>query len=331
MIIDKLIKKAKNNKKTIVLVEYDDIRVLKAIEKTIELDFANIVLVGDEIKIKSIALENNIKLDNINIINPNSSNITTSLIDKFYEIRKEKGLTYDEAKKMITENYLYFGAMLVYLDYADGMVAGAVNKSSDVLRAALQTVKTAKDIKTASSFFIIESKNSNLGSNGLFIFSDCGMNLNPTSLELVEIANSSRISFENLIEDIPKIAFLSHSTNLSSKTDEVLKVRDAVNTFKEKYPDVLADGEMQLDAAIIPEVSESKFPLSKIKGEANILIFPDIDSGNIAYKIAERFGNCKAYGPISQGLKKPINDLSRGCNSEDIVGVIAITCIQSNL
>ena len=219
--------------------------------------------------------------------------------------------------------------MLVYLGYADGLVAGATHSSSDVLRAALKTVKTSPDSNVVSSFFLMELENKSLGENGLFIYSDCGMIQNPTSKELVDIAYSSSKTFTKLIGDTPKVAFLSHSTNGSSKCEDVDKVKNAVLLFKEKYPNIISDGEMQLDAAIIPINQQSKVPNSKIKGESNLLICPDLDSGNIAYKITERMANAKAYGPITQGIKKPINDLSRGCTSNDIVGVIAITCIQA--
>ena len=329
MIIDKLINNAKLNKKTICLVETDDLRTLKAAESVIEKDFANIILVGNENEINELATKNNIKLDNIKIIDPKTSELTNELIDKFFELRSHKGLTFEEAKDKIENDYLYFGDMLVYADYADGLVAGATHSSSDVLRAALQTVKTATDSKIVSSFFLMELANKDLGSNGLFIYSDCGMIQNPTSEELVNIAYSSSKTFEQLVGDTPKIAFLSHSTNSSSKCEDVYKVQNAVKTFKETYPDIIADGELQLDAAIIPSITKSKFPTSKIQGDANILIFPDLDAGNIAYKITERMANAKAYGPITQGIRKPINDLSRGCNYEDIVGAIAITCNQA--
>lgn len=329
MIIDKLIAKAKENKKNIVLVETDDIRTLKAASEVKELDFANIILVGNEGDINKLANSNNIDISGIKIIDPLTSELTQELIDKFHEIRKSKGMTLEEAENTIKNDYLYFGDMLVYLDYADGLVAGATHSSSDVLRAALKTVKTAPDSKIVSSFFLMELENKNLGDNGIFLYSDCGMIQNPTSEELVNIAYSSSETFKTLIGSTPKIAFLSHSTNGSSKCDDVTKVKVAVDNFKEQYPEIIADGELQLDAAIIPEITKAKYPDSKIQGDANILIFPDLDAGNIAYKITERIGNAKAYGPITQGIRKPINDLSRGCNYKDIVGVIAITCNQA--
>lgn len=329
MIIDKLIEKAKINKKTICLVETDDIRTLKAASIVKEKDFANLILVGNEENITKLANNNNLNLEGIKIIDPETSELTESLINKFYEIRKHKGLTLEEAEKVIKSDYLYFGDMLVYMDYADGLVAGATHSSSDVLRAALQTVKTSPDSKIVSSFFLMELENKNLGSYGIFIYSDCGMIQNPSSEELVNIAYSSAKTFESLVGDTPKIAFLSHSTNGSSKHPDVDKVRNAVKMFKDEYPDIIADGDLQLDAAIIPSVAKSKFSESKIQGDANILIFPDLDAGNIAYKITERMANAHAYGPITQGIKKPINDLSRGCKSDDIVGAIAITCNQA--
>jgi len=329
MIIDKLIENAKKNKKTICLPETNDIRVLSAAEEVSKLDFADIILIGNKDAINELATKNNIDISKTIIIDPNTSQYTEELINKFYEIRKHKGITIVEAENIIKNDYLYFGDMLVYMDYADGLVAGATHSTSDVLRAALQTVKTSSDSKIVSSFFIMELENKNLGSNGIYIYSDCGMIQNPTSEELVNIAYSSSKSFETLIGDTPKIAFLSHSTNGSSKHIDVDKVKNAVIKFKETYPSIIADGELQLDAAIIPSITKSKYPNSKIQGDANILIFPDLDSGNIAYKITERMANAKAYGPITQGIKKPINDLSRGCNSDDIVGVIAITCNQA--
>ena len=326
MIIEKLINNAKNDRKTIVLPETNDLRVLTAANK---IDFADIILIGNEEEINKLSKDNHINLDNIKIINPKHFEDTNKLINEFYELRKMKGITLENAKELIENNYLYFGCMLVKLAYADGLVAGAATTSSDVLRAALQTVKTAPDTKLVSSFFIMELDNKELGENGIFIYSDCGLNINPTAEELVEIANSSQKSFRKLVDATPKVAMLSHSSYGSSKSDDVIKMQEATKMFKEKYPEVILDGELQLDAAIIPEIAKSKAPTSPLKGNANVLIFPNIDAANIAYKITERMANAKAYGPITQGILKPINDLSRGCNADDIVGAIAITCIQA--
>ena len=250
------------------------------------------------------------------------------MINEFYELRKNKGITLDEAKNLILNNNLYFGNMLVKMGYADGLVAGAVNSSADVLRASLQTLKTSKNSKIVSSFFLIDVPNCEYGEDGVFIFSDCGMIPDPTSEELVEIAKSSAQSFEQLVGKTPKIAMLSYSTMGSAKHPNIDKITRAVQLAKETYPELLLDGELQFDAAVVPKVAKSKAPNSEVAGNANVLIFPDLNSGNIAYKIAERLAKAKAYGPITQGIAKPVNDLSRGCNEYDIVGAIAITCVQ---
>ena len=327
-IIDRIKERALENKKTIILPETEDIRTLKAASLVKREGFADVILIGNDKSINDLAKQYDIDLSNILIIDPENSDKTDELINEFYELRKSKGMTLEEAKNIITTNYLYFGDMLVKLGYADGLVAGAVNSSANVLRAALQTIKTAKDSKIVSSFFIMDVPNCEYGANGIFLYSDCGMIQNPTSEELVEIANSSAKTFKQLIEKEPVVAMLSHSTFGSSKHPDVDKVVNAVKIAKEKYPNLNLDGELQADAAIVPSVAQSKAPNSKVAGKANVLIFPDLDAGNIAYKLTERLAKAKAYGPITQGIAKPVNDLSRGCNEYDIVGVIAITCVQ---
>ncbi|MBQ7140501.1 MAG: phosphate acetyltransferase [Bacilli bacterium] len=327
-IIENIKKRAKENKKTIVLPETEDLRTIKAAALVKEEDFANIILVGDEIKINEMASENNLDINGIKIINPNNSVLTEELISKFYELRKEKGMTLDKSREIITNNYIYFGDMLVKMDYADGLVAGAVNSSAVVLRAALQILKTSKDSKIVSSFFLMDVPNCEYGANGVFLYSDCGMIQNPTSEELVEIAASSAKSFKKLVNVDPVIAMLSHSTMGSSKHPDVDKVVEAVKLAHETYPELVLDGDLQADAAIVPSVAKSKAPNSNVAGNANVLIFPDLDAGNIAYKLTERLAKAKAYGPVTQGIAKPVNDLSRGCNEHDIVGVVAITCVQ---
>ena len=329
-IIDRIKERALENKKTIILPETEDIRTLKAASLVKREGFADVILIGNDKSINDLAKQYDIDLSNILIIDPENSDKTDKLINEFYELRKSKGMTLEEAKNIITTNYLYFGDMLVKLGYADGLVAGAVNSSANVLRAALQTIKTAKDSKIVSSFFIMDVPNCEYGANGIFLYSDCGMIQNPTSEELVEIANSSAKTFKQLIEKEPVVAMLSHSTFGSSKHPDVDKVVNAVKIAKEKYPNLNLDGELQADAAIVPSVAQSKAPNSKVAGKANVLIFPDLDAGNIAYKLTERLAKAKAYGPITQGIAKPVNDLSRGCNEYDIVGVIAITCVQCN-
>ena len=326
--IDNLKEKVKKYNKTIVLPESSDIRTLKAASMIKKEDFCNIILIGNEEQIYLKAQLESVDINGIKIIDPLTYEKTDELVNNFFELRKNKGITLESAKKLITEDYLYFGNMLVKLNLADGLVAGAIHSSGDVLRPALQIIKTKKEIKTASSFFIMDTK-TKYGSNGIFIYSDSGMNQNPTSEQLADIAYSSNESFKNLIEETPMVAFLSHSTYGSAKHDDVTKVTDALKITREKYPNIIADGELQFDAAIIEEIAKMKCPTSKVAGKANVLIFPDLDSGNIAYKITERLCGADAYGPLTQGLDKPINDLSRGCNEFDIVGVVAITCAQS--
>ena len=316
--------------KTIVLPESDDIRVLKAAEMVAKLGFAKLVLIGNEEEILKLADKEKISLDSITIIDPNTSSLTDKFINEYYNLRKEKGISKEEATFKIREDYPYFGAMYVKLGYADGMVSGANHSSSDTLRVALQIIKTAPSIKTASSFFLMDTPKKEYGENGVFLYADCGMNQNPTSEQLVDIASCSADSFSLLVEAEPKIAFLSHSTYGSSVCQDSQKVVKAVKMAKEMLPNITLDGELQFDAAIIKEIGKKKAPGSRVAGEANVLIFPDLDAGNIAYKITERLAGGKAYGPITQGLAKPVNDLSRGCNSSDIVGVIAITALQAN-
>ena len=329
-IIEKIKENAKSLNKTIILPESTDIRTLKAASMTTKEGFASIILIGSNDDINKLARENDLNLDGVKIIEPNTFSDTEKLINGFYELRKNKGMTLEQAKDIIMNNNLYFGNMLVKLGYADGLVAGAINSSADVLRASLQILKTDKNSKIVSSFFLIDVPNCEYGEDGVFIFSDCGMIPDPTSEELVEIAKSSAMSFEQLVGKTPKVAMLSYSTMGSAKHPNIDKVIKATELARKTYPELLLDGELQFDAAVVPKVAKSKAPNSEVAGEANVLIFPDLNSGNIAYKIAERLAKAKAYGPITQGIAKPVNDLSRGCNEFDIVGAIAITCVQCN-
>jgi len=244
-----------------------------------------------------------------------------------FELRKDKGLTLDEANKLV-KNPLYFGTLMVYSGLADGMVAGANNSTSDTIRPALQIIKPKPKEKIASSFFIMEVPNKNFGEKGVFIFADCGLNIDPDAESLAQIAIQSSRSFTKLIGAIPKIAMLSYSTHNSATGPSIEKIKKAIEIVRNLDPKIIIDGEMQVDAAIIPSISEKKYPNNKIQGQANILIFPDLNSGNIAYKLVERLSGGQAFGPLIQGLKKPINDLSRGCSVEDIVTTVAITSIQ---
>lgn len=320
--------RARKNIKTIILPEADDIRVLKATKIIEEEGFAKIILVGDKKNTTKLIEDNKININSI-IIDPKEFSETDRLINAYYELRKHKGISYEEARNTILNNYLYFGCMLVKLGYADGQVSGANHSTADTLRPALQVIKTDINTKVASAFFLMDVPNCEYGEDGIFIYSDCGMNQNPTSEELVEIAKSSAETFNLLVEKEPLVAFLSHSTLGSSICEDSNKVVKAFNLTRNLYPSLKCDGELQFDAAVIPEVASRKAPNSKIAGHANVLIFPDLDAGNIGYKITERLAHAEAYGPITQGLDKPINDLSRGCKPEDIVGVVAITALQA--
>lgn len=328
-IIDIIKERAKKDIKKIVLPESGDKRVIEAASIAQKEGFAHPILIGDEREVSHIAEANNIDISKVEIINPNSFSDIDKLINSFYEIRKNKGISIEEATRIITINSIYFGNMLVKLGYADGLVSGSISTSSDTLRPALQIIKANKKSSIASSFFLMELDDKRLGSNGCFIYTDCGMIQNPTSDELVKIASSAASTFKLFLEGEPNIAFLSHSTYGSSICPEQEKVKKAVLMAKSEYPSLNIDGEMQFDTAIIKEIADRKAPGSKVAGKANVLIFPNLDSGNIAYKITERLAKAKAYGPLTQGLNKPINDLSRGCSVLDIVGVIAITALQA--
>ena len=274
-------------------------------------------------------LNKKININKAKIIDPKESNLTERFIEELYQLRKEKGMTKEEAKELLLNDNMYYACMLVKDDLADGAVSGACHSTSNTLRPALQILKTAPNTELVSAFFLINVPNCKYGEKGTFIFADCGLVQNPTSEELAYIAKESADSFKLLTGKEPIVAMLSHSTKGSAKHEDVDKVVEATKIANKKYPNYLIDGELQLDAAIVKKVAETKSPESKIKGNANVLIFPDLDSGNIGYKLVERLAHAKAYGPITQGISKPVNDLSRGCSIEDIVGVVAITAIQT--
>ena len=326
--IDEIKNRAKKDIKKIVLPESDDDRTLKATSEVLKQKFAEIILIGNRNKILERAKE--LSLDNIEeaeIVDPNNSENYNEFVEQFYELRKHKGMTIEKAKEFMLDN-IYFGMMMVKQGYADGLVSGAVHSTSDTLRPALQILKTAPGTKLVSAFFMMIVPNCIYGENGV-LFSDSGLNENPDSDALSEIALSSSKSFELLTGKTPKIAMLSYSSHGSAKSELTEKVIKATNLVKEKAPDLLVDGELQLDAAIIPEVAEYKAKGSPLKGEANILIFPDLNAGNIGYKLVQRLAKAEAYGPLCQGIAKPVNDLSRGCSSKDIEGVVAITAVQA--
>ena len=326
--IEGLKNKAKQNIKTIILTESEDKRVLEAAQKVKKEGFANIILIGSEEKANKLAKENNLDISGIPVINPETSDKFEEYANAFYELRKAKGMTEDKAREMLKDN-MYFGTMMVKMGDADGLVSGACHSTANTLRPALQILKTAPGTKLVSAFFLMVVPDCKYGENGIFIFGDSGLVENPTADELSEIAISSSKSFEQLTGKESKVAMLSYSTYGSAHSELTEKVVEATRLLKEKMPNLICDGELQLDAAIIPEINASKAPGSPLKGEANTLIFPNLDAGNIGYKLVQRLAKAEAYGPLCQGIAKPVNDLSRGCNSDDIVGVVAITAVQA--
>ena len=326
--IESVKNRAKANIKTIVLPEAEDLRVLEATQTILNEKFANIVLVGDEKAIFNKAKENNIAIEGAKIENPAKSEKYEEYVNLLVELRKNKGMTEEEAKKLVLDP-VYYGTMMVKTGEADGLVSGAAHSTADTLRPALQILKTAPDTKLVSAFFVMVVPDCEYGENGTFIFADSGLNPNPDVDGLEAIATASAKSFELLVEKDAKIAMLSYSTYGSAKSDLTQKMIDATNQIKANNPNLMVDGELQLDAAIIPEVAKMKAPESKVAGQANVLIFPDLNAGNIGYKLVQRLAKAEAYGPLCQGIAKPVNDLSRGCSAQDIVGVVAITALQA--
>ena len=325
--IEDIKSRAKKDIKTIVLPESNDIRVIKATEQILKEGFADIILVGNKEEISKLASENNINITGAKIIDPKLSEKFSEYANTFYELRKSKGMTLDKAKELMNDS-VYFGMMMVKQGDSDGLVSGACHSTSDTLRPALQILKTAPGTKLVSAFFVMVVPNCDYSEDGVYVFGDCGLNENPNSEQLAEIAASSSKSYEALVGKEAKVAMLSYSTKGSAHSELTDKVIEATKILKENYPDIKADGELQLDAAIVPSVANSKAPNSSVAGKANVLVFPDLDAGNIGYKLVQRLAKAEAYGPITQGIAYPINDLSRGCSVEDIVGVIAITSIQ---
>ena len=326
--IDQIKQRAKNEIKTIVLPEATDARILEAAEIVKSEGYAKVILIGEEATVRKIAKEKGIELGDTQIIDPTKSERTSEYANTLYELRKAKGMTEEQAQKLVLDP-VYFGMMMVKLNEADGLVSGAAHSTSDTLRPALQILKTAPGTKLVSAFFVMVVPNCEYGANGTFIFADSGLNEEPNSEALSEIAISSSKSFEQLVGEQPKVAMLSYSTYGSAHSASTEKVIEATKLVKEKTPDLLIDGELQLDAAIIPEVAESKAKGSPIQGKANVLVFPDLGAGNIGYKLVQRLAKAEAYGPLCQGIAKPVNDLSRGCSAKDVAGVVAITAVQA--
>ena len=327
--IDIIKDKARAEKKTIVLPETTDKRTLIAAAHIIEENIADIIMVGREEKIRDGAGWLEIDIDNVKVVDPETTEKLDDYIELLYETRKDKGMTPEKAREILLNDYLTFGVVMVKAGDADGMVAGCCHATADVLRPSLQILRTAPGTKLVSGFFIIDVPDCIYGEQGTFLFSDCGLNQDPNAEELAAIADSSAKSFKSLVGGQPIIALLSHSTKGSAKHPLVDKVIEATRIAKEQYPDLLLDGELQTDAAIVPKVAKTKAPDSPVAGRANVLVFPNLDCGNISYKLVERLAKAEAYGPMLQGIARPVNDLSRGCSWEDIVGVVALTAVQA--
>lgn len=321
--------KAKMNLKTIVLPESEDLRVLQAAESATKEKIAKIILIGKEDEIKLEASKNGINLNAIEIIDPKSYENLNSFTMELVKLREKKGMTEEKAKTVMLTEPRYFGAMMVRLGFADGMVAGSNSPTADVIRASIHVIGTKKGLRTVSSCFLMVVPNKEFGKDGVMIYSDCGVVPQPTSEQIADIAISAAESGRNLADMEPKVALLSFSTKGSAKHEDVNKMEKAFDILKERDVDFDFDGTLQGDAAIMPAIGAKKAPESNVAGQANVLVFPDLDAGNIAYKLTERLTGGEAYGPLLQGLAKPVNDLSRGCSFEDIVNVVAITAVQS--
>ncbi len=329
--IDVIKEKARMDRKTIVLPETTDKRTLIAASKIIKEGIADIIMIGEEEKIMDGANWLEIELDGVTIVNPHTCEKLDEYVNLLYETRKNKGMTPEKAREILLTDNLTFGVVMVKANDADGMVAGACHATAETLRPALQILKTAPGVKLVSGFFLICVPGCEYGKDGTFLFADCGLNQDPTAEELAAIADSSAKSFQSLVGAKPIIAMLSHSTKGSAKHPLVDKVVEATKIAHEKYPHLTLDGELQADAALVPQVAKSKAPGSEVAGKANVLIFPNLDCGNIGYKLVQRLGGAEAYGPMLQGIARPVNDLSRGCSWEDIVGVVALTAVQAQL
>ena len=325
--LDRIKERARMDKKTIVLPESMDRRTLEAADKILKEDIADVIIIGTPEDINP-NLEG-LDISKATIINPFTYEKTEEYINLFVELRKSKGLTYEEAKETALGDYMYYACLMVKAGDADGVVSGACHSTANTLRPSLQIIKTKPGVKLVSAFFVMVVPNCEYGENGTFIFADSGLEQNPDPERLAAIAACSAESFELLVEKEAKVAMISHSTKGSAKHADVDKVVEATAICKANYPNIKVDGELQVDAAIDKEIGQSKAPGSEVAGQANVLVFPDLDAGNSGYKLVQRLAKAEAYGPVTQGIAMPINDLSRGCSADDIVGVVAITCVQA--
>ncbi len=329
--IETIKEKARKDLKTIILPESEDERTIRAAAKVLEEKTAKLVLIGNPDVIKADAEKYGVNINGAEIIDPETTDKLEGYVNLLYELRKAKGMTPEAAREALLKDRTTFGVVMLKNGEGDGLVSGACHSTANTLRPALQILKTAKGAKLVSGFFVMDVPNCEYGSNGTFVFADCGLNQDPDSEQLAAIANDSANSFKALTGEDPYVAFISHSTKGSAKHALVDKVVAAVEAAHNEYPDLVCDGELQVDAAIVPSVAASKAPGSPVAGRANVLVFPNLDCGNSGYKLVQRLAKAEAYGPMLQGIARPVNDLSRGCSAEDIVGVIAITAVQAQM
>jgi phosphate acetyltransferase len=329
-LVDQIKAKARTNLQTVVLPEGYDDRMIQAAGQIVADGLANIVLLGNEQTLQGKADELGVSLEGVTILDPTSAPTLDGYVAELVALREKKGLTAEQARELLTaEDNLFFAAMMVRQGDAGGAVAGAYNTTGDVLRAAFQVIGTAPGMKTVSSVFLMVTKNPEFGENGILLFADCAVNPNPNAQALAEIAVSTARSCKSFLGVDARVGMLSFSTKGSAKHEDADKVLEALAIAKELDPTLQIDGELQADAALLPKVGEKKAPGSPVAGKANTLIFPDLDAGNIGYKLVERVAGAEAVGPIIQGLAKPVNDLSRGCSVDDIISVAAITAVQA--
>jgi len=324
-ILEKIRVKASKNLKRIVLPESTDDRTMEAVETILDSKISKLIVIGDDSVRKKIRSKNT---DLLEVLNPVTYKDTQKMAEEYYELRKIKGMTPEEAKHIVSTDYLTFGALLVRTDVADGFVAGANHTTPDVIRAALRCLTIDREIAVVSGAFMMEVPNCPYGENGTFIFADCGVNPQPNARQLSGIAVASATLFQKLTGKRPVVAFLSYSSKGSAEGELVDRIREAVSRAKEIAPDLLIDGEFQADSAIVPEIAKIKCGDNPVAGHANVLIFPNLDSGNISYKLTQRLSNARAVGPLLTGFRKPCSDLSRGCSAEDIVDAVAVTSVR---